>query len=140
MEYEDGGKSLMRNLLAESESLSFAQVGNSFLSINTLSSSGHDIVEHWVMNSDNALFKTDSHREEWMKETAEYYIKRNNWYTAEGPLNKMATSTEPLPKSGHGYGRNLLLVKEDRALALYKQQVISFDHNHVHFLVMVLLM
>ncbi|RTQ96079.1 S-layer homology domain-containing protein [Lysinibacillus telephonicus] len=132
MEYEDGGKSLMRNLLAESESLSFAQVGNSFLSINTLSSSGHDIVEHWVMNSDNALFKTDSHREEWMKETAEYYIKRNNWYTAEGPLNKMATSTEPLPKSGHGYGRNLLLVKEDRALALYKQQGDRYFENLVH--------
>lgn len=132
MEYEDGGKSSMRNLLAESESLTYAQVGNSFLSINTLSSSGHDIVEQWMMNSDNALFKTNSHREAWMQETAEYYIKRNNWYTAEGPLNKMATSTEPLPESGHGYGRNLLLVKEDRALALYKQQGDRYFENLVH--------
>ncbi len=132
MDYDDGGKSTMRSLLAETESLSYVQTGDSFLSINTLSSSGQDIVEQWVMNSDKQLFKSDHNRESWMQETAEYYIKRNNWYTAEGPLNKMATSTEPLPKSGHGYGRNLLLVKEDRALALYKQQGDRYFENLVH--------
>ncbi|MDI7742300.1 S-layer homology domain-containing protein [Lysinibacillus fusiformis] len=132
MEYEDDGKSSMRSLLAETESLSYAQVGDSFLTINSLYSSGSDIVEHWVMNSEQALFKSDTNREAWMQENAENYLKRNNWYTAEGPLNKMATTTEPLPKSGLGYGRNLLLVKEDRALALYKLQGDRFFENLVY--------
>ncbi|MDM5332951.1 S-layer homology domain-containing protein [Ureibacillus composti] len=132
MEYEDGGKSSMRSLLAETESFAYAQVGNAFLTINSLSSTGNDIVEHWVMNSDQTLFKSDYNREAWMQENAEYYSKRNNWYTAEGPFNKMATSTEPLPQSGYGYGRNLLLLIEDRALALYKQQGDRFFENLVY--------
>lgn len=132
MEYEDGGSSTMRSLLAENEALSYAQAGSTLMSIHTLVSMGEDIVEHWYLNSDESLFNSAATRENWMQETAEYYIKRNNWYTAEGPLNKMATSTEPLPKSGLGYGRNLLLVKEDRALVLYKEQGDRYFENLIH--------
>ncbi|MBE1553523.1 hypothetical protein [Sporosarcina limicola] len=70
--------------------------------------------------------------ENWLLESAQNYKKRNKWYTASGPFNKMATTTEPMPETGQGYGRNLLLVKEDRALVLYNQQKDRYFENLIY--------
>lgn len=121
--YKDtGGTSYMRDLQSEYEAYSQAWLGEDLFSYYTLASNGNDIVDTWYMDSNERLFKTDENMNGWMLETALNYKKRNNWYTAEGPYNKMATTTEPMPKSYQGFGRNLLLVKEDRALVLYKEQ------------------
>lgn len=120
--YSNGGVSYMRDLTSEHEALSYAWLGTDLLSFYTLQSKGKDIVDTWMMDSSERLFTTDDNMNDWMVETAQNYKKRNNWYTAEGPFNKMATTTEPMPKSYQGFGRNLLLVKEDRALVLFKEQ------------------
>lgn len=44
----------------------------------------------------------------------------------------MVSTTEPMPESGLGYGRSLLLVKEDRALTLYKNQQDRYFENLVY--------
>ncbi|NYF25452.1 S-layer homology domain-containing protein [Sporosarcina sp. JAI121] len=129
LEYEDDGYSYMRQLLGEKEALSYAQVGTTLLSVHTLDSKGDDIVDQWYMNADDQLFESDENMESWMLESATYYKKRNNWYTAGGPFNKMATTTEPMPDTGQGYGRNLLLLKEDRALVLYNEQEDRYFEN-----------
>lgn len=117
-----GGTSYMRDLKQEYEAYSYAWLGEDLFSFYTLTSNGADIVDTWYMDSNERLFKTDENMNGWMLETALNYKKRNNWYTADGPYNKMATTTEPMPSSYQGFGRNLLLVKEDRALVLFKEQ------------------
>ena len=129
MYYAHAGHSEMRELLKEEEALSYTQVGSTFMSVHALQSTGQDIVDQWYLNSENLLFENDGHREDWMLESANYYKKRNSWYTAIGPFNKMVTTTEPLPENGQGYGRNLLLVKEDRAMALYHEQQDRYFEN-----------
>lgn len=119
---ETNGKSYMRDLESEYEAMSTAVLGTDILSVHKLASQGEDIVDTWFMDSKERLFTTDETMNAWMLETAQHHKKRNKWYTAEGPYNKMATTTEPMPKSAQGFGRNLLLVKEDRALVLYKAQ------------------
>jgi len=132
LEYENDGYSYMRQLLGEKEALSYAQVGTTLLSVHTLNSKGNDIVDHWYMNADDQLFANDENMESWMLESAKYYKKRNNWYTAGGPYNKMAITTEPMPDTGQGYGRNLLLLKEDRALVLYNEQEDRYFENLIY--------
>lgn len=119
---ETGGTSYMRDLKSEYEAISTIWLGADFVSFYTLTSNGKDIVDTWYMDSKERLFKTDQSMNDWMIETAQNYKKRNNWYTADGPYNKMATTTEPMPASYQGFGRNLLLVKEDRALVLHKEK------------------
>ena len=84
------------------------------------------------MNADDQLFESDENMESWMLESATNYKKRNKWYTAGGPYNKMATTTEPMPDTGQGYGRNLLLLKEDRALVLYNEQEDRYFENLIY--------
>ena len=91
-----------------------------------------DIVDQWYMNADDQLFANEENMESWMLESAKYYKKRNNWYTAGGPYNKMAITTEPMPDTGQGYGRNLLLLKEDRALVLYNEQEDRYFENLIY--------
>lgn len=122
LNYPNGGNSYMRDLVAEYEALSYVWMGTDIIEFYNLTSNGQDIVDHWYMASSERLFETDENMNSYMLETAINYKKRNKWYTAEGPFNKMAVTTEPMPASNQGFGRNLLLVKEDRALVLYKQQ------------------
>lgn len=117
--YPTGAVSYTRELKSEEEAFSGALVGDTQLSVYRLQSRGYDVVDQWIMESDERLFSTRETMNAWMLESAINYKKRNKWYTAQGPFNKMATTVEPMPKSGRGYGRNLLLVKEDRVMQLY---------------------
>ncbi|MEK5039808.1 S-layer homology domain-containing protein [Sporosarcina sp. FSL K6-3457] len=119
--YPTGAESHTRELLLENEAFSGARLGETQLSIYRLQSRGFDVVDQWLLSSAERLFEDRKHLDAWMLESAVNYKKRNKWYTAQGPYNKMATTVEPMPKSGRGYGRNLLLVKEDRVMALYSQ-------------------
>lgn len=116
------GTSYMRDLQAEYEAISTAVLGTDFMSFYTLASEGNDHVDTWFMDSKQKLFTTDEAMNAWMLEYAQNYKKRNKWYTAQGPYSRMSSTTEPMPSSKQGHGRNLLLLKEDRALALYKEQ------------------
>lgn len=118
-----------RDLVDETEAYSSVSFKDIHISINTLISHGYDFVDHWSMISKNHLFHDRKNMDNWMSESAINFRKRNSWYTAEGPYNKMATSVEPLPLSFQVYGRNLLLVKEDRALYLYLQNKEPYFFN-----------
>lgn len=130
--YHNGGKSFMRNLISEREMISYTMLKEDLYIFYTLSAQGKDIVDTWYMDSKDRLFKTDDHMNNWMLESVQNYSKRNKWYTSTGPYNKMAVSTEPMPTSLQGFGRNLLLVKEDRALTLYKEQGDRYFENLVN--------
>ncbi|MEK3935589.1 S-layer homology domain-containing protein [Sporosarcina sp. FSL W7-1349] len=119
--YPNGAASHTRELHEETEAFSGVKLGDTQLSVYRLQSRGQDIVDQWFLSSEDRLFAERKNMDSWMWESATYYKKRNKWYTAEGPFNKMATTIEPMPKSGRGYGRNLLLVKEDRVMLLYNQ-------------------
>ncbi|GKV65411.1 MULTISPECIES: S-layer homology domain-containing protein [unclassified Sporosarcina] len=120
--YDNGGESFTRELIDEQEALSYALADGSLLSVYSLRSKGQDIADHWYLNSDHQLFDSKEKIYAWMRETGQNHKKRNNWYTADGAYNKLAESTEPMPKSGQNYGRTLLMMKEDRALTLFHEQ------------------
>lgn len=120
--YKSGAQSQMRELYSETENFSHITLNDTFYSFYKIESNGKDIVDSWFVSAEDKLFKSDKSMDAWMAESAKNYRKRNKWYTSQGPYNKMATTTEPMPSSKKGYGRNLLLVKEDRALELFEQQ------------------
>ncbi|MDM5332400.1 S-layer homology domain-containing protein [Ureibacillus composti] len=130
--YDDGGESVMRELLAEEEAISLYSKGQDLYVFYTLASKGKDIVDTWYMDSDEKLFRSDENMNNWMIESASNYKKRNKWYTAEGPYNRMVSSTEPMPESYQGFGRNLLLVKENRALELFEKQGDRYFENLIN--------
>lgn len=121
MSYKNGAISRTRELQEEKETYNNILMGGKRISIYEMNSRGYDIVDQWLLSSEEQLFSTDARLDAWLKESVENYKKRNKWYTAQGPYNKMATTIEPMPASGRGYGRNLLLVKEDRAMVLYNE-------------------
>ncbi|MER2089022.1 MAG: S-layer homology domain-containing protein [Sporosarcina sp.] len=127
--YATGAESHTRELKQESEAFSGAMLGETQLSVYTLKSRGFDVVDQWLMSSEERLFEDRKQMDSWMLESAVNYKKRNKWYTAKGPYNKMAVTIEPMPKSGRGYGRNLLLVKEDRVMALYTETEARYFEN-----------
>ncbi|WP_301108555.1 S-layer homology domain-containing protein [Sporosarcina sp.] len=130
--YDNGGESFTRELIDEQEALSYALADDSLLSVYTLRSKGQDIADHWYLNSDHQLFDSKEKIYAWMRETGQNHKKRNNWYTADGAYNKLADSTEPMPKSGQNYGRTLLMMKEDRALMLFHEQGDRYFENLVY--------
>lgn len=121
MNYRNGASSHTRELQDEKEVYSNILMGTNRVSVFELYSHGYDVVDQWFLTSSDKLFSTKERMNSWMHESIVNYKKRNKWYTAKGPYNKMATTIEPMPASGRGYGRNLLLVKEDRVMLLYNQ-------------------
>lgn len=133
LDYEEtGGTSYVRDFELEYEALSTVSLSTAFISFTTLETNGEDIVDSWHMVSKKPLFNSNDSMESWMLETSQNFIKRNKWYTAQGVYTKMATSIEPMPKSEQGFGRNLLMQKEDRALVLYKTQGDRYFENLVN--------
>ncbi|MDV6378451.1 S-layer homology domain-containing protein [Sporosarcina sp. GW1-11] len=122
MHYDNDEQSVTRELLGEQENLSYAVAGKTLLSVYTLQANTDEVTDHWYVDSDKPLFQSKENIFRWMRETSQNHRKRNNWYTADGPYNKLAESTEPMPASGQNYGRLLLMLKEDRALTLYHEQ------------------
>jgi len=127
--YPTGGESSTRELLQEKEAFSSIHMGKTIYSFHTVKSNGYDTVDQWFMDSESMLFKSSTNMEDWMKESAINYRKRNTWYTANGPYNKMAVTVEPMPTSYKGYGRLLLLMKEDRALTLFLETKEPYFEN-----------
>lgn len=132
LQYKNGAASYTRELQQEKEAFSNILMGDKQVSVYELSSHGYDIVDQWYLVSDQRLFSSANRMNAWMHESIVNYKKRNKWYTAHGPYNKMATTIEPMPKSGRGYGRNLLLVKEDRVMLLYNQTKERYYENLLH--------
>ncbi|WP_240315657.1 S-layer homology domain-containing protein [Sporosarcina sp. PTS2304] len=132
MSYSNGAKSYTRELQEEKDTYSNMKMGTNRIAVYELNSRGYDVVDQWYLASAEKLFSTDERMDSWIRESVAYYKKRNKWYTANGPYNKMATTIEPMPASGRGYGRNLLLVKEDRVMLLYNQTKERFYEDILH--------
>lgn len=127
--YDNDEKSVSRELIDEQENFSYALAGNTLLSIFTLEANTGEITDHWYVDSDHQMFNSKDYIFKWMRETSRNHKKRNKWYTADGPYNKLADSTEPTPASGQNYGRSLLMLKEDRALTLYHENTGRYFEN-----------
>lgn len=130
--YPTGAKSTTRELIEEKDGIAYGLDEESWKTVTPFISFGRDTIDTWSLHSNSQLFSTNEAVEEWMKESATYYRKRNAWYTAEGPYNRMAVTVEPLPPTFAAYGRNLLLVKEDRALNLYIETKERYYENLVY--------
>lgn len=115
------GSSKTRELLSEDDRFTNMTLGDRRLTVASLESFGGDVVDQWTLSSSTKLFSNETEEEAWMHEFVLHNNKRNKWYTAEGAYNKMADTVEPIGKNGQAYGRNLLMMKEDRALLLYER-------------------
>ncbi|WP_102273765.1 hypothetical protein [Cytobacillus massiliigabonensis] len=127
--YENVNKSVVRELFSESDALTIEEKNTEKQMIVSLQSSGKDIVEQWLMVSDEQLFKNKEELTNWMKYSAANYRKTNKWYTADGPYNKMVLTVEPQPLSKMGYGRTLLTFREAEALERYKRTNERYYYN-----------
>ncbi|SKA95376.1 S-layer homology domain-containing protein [Sporosarcina newyorkensis] len=132
MKYPNGALSQTRELHDEKIAHSNIVMGPNRVTVYELYSRGYDIVDQWYLSSAEKLFSSNQRMDAWMHESIINYKKRNKWYTANGPYNKMATTIEPMPASGRGYGRNLLLVKEDRVMLLYNQTQERYYEDLLH--------
>lgn len=132
LRYDNNEQSVSRELLEEQENFSYALAGKTLLSSYTLHANTGEIADHWYVDSDEQLFNSKNDIFKWMRETSQNHKKRNKWYTAEGSYNKLADSTEPMPVTGQNYGRNLLMLKEDRALTLYHENKGRYYENLVY--------
>ncbi|WP_232321207.1 S-layer homology domain-containing protein [Sporosarcina ureae] len=132
LKYRNGAVSRTRELQDEKETYSNILMGDNRVSVYELNSRGYDVVDQWYLSSNKKLFSSKERLDSWLRESITNYKKRNKWYTAEGPYNKMATTIEPMPASGRGYGRNLLLVKEDRVMLLYNQTKERYYEDILH--------
>ena len=132
LKYRTGAVSHTRELHDEQETYSNILMGDKRVSVYELNSRGYDVVDQWYLSSNAKLFSTNTRMDSWFQESIANYKKRNKWYTASGPYNKMATTIEPMPASGRGYGRNLLLVKEDRVMLLYNQTKERYYEDILH--------
>lgn len=121
LEYSKGDQSALRDFQSEVEAYNYREIDGALVSSHSLKSLGRDITETWWIDTQTPLFNGQESMDSWMKETSENSRLRNMWYTVDGPLNKMASAVEPIPKSGQGFGRLLLLMKDDRALDKYKE-------------------
>lgn len=130
--YSSEVSSTTRELIEEKDALIHKLDGTTWQTSIPFLSFGRDTIDTWSLHSASSMFSSGEAVEEWMKESATYYRKRNAWYTAEGPYNRMAVSVEPLPPTYAAYGRNLLLVKEDRALNRYLETNERYYENLIH--------
>ncbi|ADH98392.1 hypothetical protein [Salisediminibacterium selenitireducens] len=113
--YEDGAKSVLRELTAERNPLTYSATG---LEIELLSD-GEDLSEFWMMVSNERLFKAESHFDEWQGYSREHYKRVNKWYTRDGAYRKLPWSIQPFTEQG--FGRNLGTMQEDEALRRYRE-------------------
>lgn len=116
-EYENGEKSVLRELTSENKALNLA-MDNSGLTVTLpLHSTGNDLSENWMLVSKEPLFKDKEVLDEWIARTSKQYTEINKWFTAKGPYSKLPWSIEP--GTTLGYGRNLVTVQDKKALNHY---------------------
>ena len=113
--YEDGAKSVLRELTEERDPLTESAEG---LAIE-LASEGEDLSEFWMMVSNDRLFEEEAHFEAWQAYSKEHYKRVNKWYTRDGAYRKLPWSIEPFTEQG--FGRNLGTMQEDEALSRYRE-------------------
>lgn len=128
-EYEDGRKSKLRELIAEKQNIDFDIYENEFNLVLEMETEGNDIIDHWLLFSDELLFDTFQSYDDWIKIHNNKKYKNNTWYTAEGPYKKVVRTAQPTPESELQYGQNLLIVREDEILKRYKETEERYFYN-----------
>ena len=117
--YENGDRSVVREFpTSENKALELTQDNKGLTVTLPLHSVGNDLSENWVLVSQEPLFKNEEALDEWISRSTKQYKGTNKWYTAEGPYTKLPWSIEPGTKLG--YGRNLVMVQDKKALNQYK--------------------
>ncbi|HWO96704.1 MAG TPA: hypothetical protein VNM45_10275 [Bacillus sp. (in: firmicutes)] len=117
-EYGNGDKSLVRELTSENKTLELNNDNKGVTVTLPLHSAGKDLSENWMLVSQEPLFKKEEVLDEWINRSTKQYKATNKWYTAEGPYTKLPWSIEPGTKLG--YGRNLVMVQDKKALNYYE--------------------
>ncbi|PFA67321.1 hypothetical protein CN378_10765 [Bacillus sp. AFS015802] len=126
-EYDTGNESIIRELVREQNASSLSK-GHS-LNIK-LRAEDNEISETWSIVSEKGFFRSSVEEKEWIQTLSEKKTETNNWYTSEGPYNKLPWSIEPYTKMG--YGRNLGDMQEETALTLYKDKDERFFQDLVY--------
>lgn len=127
--YQDGRRSVLRELINEDQGIDIDAQKNDLNLVIDMESKGNDMVDHWLLYSDESLFESDASYKEWIRIYNNKKYKNNNWYTADGPYRKVGRTAEPKPESELQYARNLLIVREDEPLKRYKETEERYFYN-----------
>lgn len=115
--YDNGLQSTLREFRDEKKKL-HAFLANDSLKLEVgLQSNGEDISEGWILFSKDQLFKEEETLQQWIDYHIDQYKRANAWLTAEGPYKKLPWSIEPSTEMG--YGRNLGIMQDKKALDSY---------------------
>ncbi|RYG72929.1 hypothetical protein EU245_08275 [Lentibacillus lipolyticus] len=127
--YENGQKSKLRELISENQDLDIDVTQDETALKLDMESGGNDIIDHWLLYSDERLFASIESFRSWIRTYNAKKYKNNSWYTAKGPYKKVVRTAEPTPESELQYGRNLLIVREDEVLKQYKETDERYHYN-----------
>lgn len=116
--YENGEQSTLREFHSEEKKLSTSLSDDTLQLEATLQSNGEDISEGWVLFSNQPLFENRDNLQDWIDYHIDQYKVANAWLTAEGPFKKLPWSIEPTTQNG--YGRNLGIMQNKKALDAYE--------------------
>jgi hypothetical protein len=128
-EYDNNEESILRELISEEKAFSTMQLNDSIEITLPLQSQGNDISENWVLFSNERLFENEENLTKWVNYHIDSYSQANKWLTAEGPYKKLPWSIEPSTKMG--YGRNLGIMQDKRALDSYEAYGERYFYNLV---------
>lgn len=137
-DYEDGARSVLRELETEEEDLTWTEDGTTKTMTTSLTSEGEDLSEQWLLLSKDPLFDNLTQLEEWQDYTMDNYKYVNKWYTMDGAYRKLPFSIEPFTQ--FGYGRNLGTMREQVILDRYLESGERFFRTMVQNSVTDLLM
>lgn len=127
--YEDNRESVLRELISENQNVDIDVKEDELTLKMDMESIGDDIIDHWLMFSNETLFDSKASYEQWIRLYNGKRYKNNNWYTARGPYKKVVRTAVPIPESELQYGRNLLIVREDEPLSRYKDTQERYFYN-----------
>ncbi|MFD2683120.1 S-layer homology domain-containing protein [Bacillus seohaeanensis] len=128
--YNDGQKSVLRELLEEYESYNITKSGSSVQVNLNMKVTSNAISESWALLSNHKLLEKQSSIDSWFSRSIDEYRVINKWLTAEGVYSKLPWSIEPGYQMG--YGRNLGNIQGGMYLNAYK----STDERYFYDLVM----
>lgn len=111
--YGNGRESVLRELLAEKNTLTHSKKGITF----KMAAKRGQITEQWFLLAKEPLFTYTEHLNDWITFQKEHYKDVNNWFTVDGPIKKLPWSIEPFTKKG--YGRYLGTMMEKEAVDRY---------------------
>lgn len=126
-EYEDGDKSVVRELIEEQRHVVAEQRGEQSVVAMPLTGAAGQISESWFLVGANALFNNDADALYYRDYSEIYHIRSQMWLNATGAYTKLPWSIEP--STSKGYGRNVLHQRGK----IYLDELVSNGDTRFHY-------